>query len=279
MRSIHFFPLPILLGLCSVVALVSCRMSTPREHPPEEVLRRAIVNNALLDHVGYHGNVHLLSDTFSGSLSVSGGLEGGGVSWWFSGLLHGTYSSENQHSSFSGAITAMSLNHHTLAVRIDSAQGILGDRLMTSIVRSDTPPWLVIESSTGSVALQSRSRVDALNVDAIVSSLRIISASPLTRTSFGSYQYVLSVQTASGSSETHLSEWKGDIVIDGRTFELISVRWVPVNFRSTPAVTIDSISLNFEPELPLTKPHLEGAVVPLTIESLTDIILGKPLLP
>jgi hypothetical protein len=253
-------------------------MSAPREQPPEEVLRRAIINNALLDHVGISGRVHVSSDVFSGAVLFRGGIEGGGLTWWGVGTTRIVYSSSAERSTFSGSLTALSLDHRTLGVRIDSAQGMLGDRLLSSIVRSDTPPWLMLSFATGAVALPARSHLDADNVDALLASVKIVSSQPLTKKSFHSYVYTVTVETRVSDSSPH-SSWRGDLVIDGTTFELLSVHWRAQDAPPTATLQIDDINLVFDSQITVEKPHIEGAVVPLTLQSLTDIILGKPLVP
>lgn len=272
------FLVPFALGLCSILALISCQLSAPRERPAEEVLRRAIINNALLDHVGIDARLRVSSDVLSGSLALRGGIDGGGVSWWGTGDLRMTHSTNTERSSFSGALTVLSLDHRTLGVRIDSAQGILADRLLSSIVHSDSAPWLMITFSTGSVALPVRSHVDAETVDALLSTLRIVSASPLTKQSLNSYIYTISVVTNPISANSHES-WKGDLIIDAKTFELISVHWTMVDPKPSSSLSMNEVEVHFESRIQSPKPRVEGAVVPLTVQSLTDIILRKPLVP
>lgn len=279
MSFVRHFPVPLIIGVCTILALVSCRLSAPREQPPEEVLKRAIVNNALLEHVAVSGRIHVTSRSFSGSLLFTGGIQGGGVSWWGEGFLHLLHTSPVERSSFSGSLTLLSLDHRTLGVRIDSASGILGDRLLSTIVRSDTAPWLLFTFATGSVALPFASHVAPENVDALTSKLRIVSASPLTKTSFRSpYVYHVTVATTADDQDQSAS-WRGDLVIDGTTFELLSAHWKPSGSSTSSSLHIDDIDVSFSDRILVTKPRIEGAVVPLTFESLTDIILGKTLLP
>ena len=276
--SLRRFLVPFALGLCSILALISCQLSAPRERPAEEVLRRAIINNALLDHVGIDARLRVSSDVLSGSLALRGGIDGGGVSWWGAGDLRMTHSTNTERSSFSGALTVLSLDHRTLGVRIDSAQGILADRLLSSIVHSDSAPWLMITFSTGSVALPVRSHVDAETVDALLSTLRIVSASPLTKQSLNSYIYTISVVTNPINANSHDS-WNGDLIIDAKTFELISVHWTMVDPNPSSSLSMNEVEVHFESRIQRPKPRVEGAVVPLTVQSLTDIILRKPLVP
>lgn len=253
-------------------------MSSPRPLPPEDVLRRTIVNNALLDHVGMTGRVHVISQTFSGSFVFSGALEDAGASWWLMGSLLLRHTAPLESSYYSGSLVAVSLDHRTLGVRMDSAHGIIGDRLKTALVHSDTPPWLLISFSTGSIASLSPTATDDESIDAIMSALRITSSS-IEKQSYGSYVYRISVLAGSGSSLVSQPVWKGDLVIDARTFELLSLHWTSENLLPSSSFVFDDIDLLFDPDLFVPKPQIEGSLVSLTSESLTDIILGKPLLP
>lgn len=276
--SLRHFLVPFALGLCSIVALMSCQMSAPREQPPHEVLRRAVTNNALLDHVGVNARLRVSSNVLSGSLTLKGGIDGGGVSWWGVGALRLTHTTSFERSTFSGSLAVLSLDHRTIGVRIDSAQGILADRLLSSIVRSDTPPWLMLTFATGSVALPLRSHVDAEAVDSLLSSLRIVSASPLMKQSLHSYIYRISVMATPAVASAKES-WKGDLVIDGKTFDVISVHWTLADPSPSSSLRIDEVDVSFDSHIQVPKPRVDGAVVPLTIQSLTDIILRKPPVP
>lgn len=276
--SLRRFLVPFALGLCSILALISCQLSAPRERPREDVLRRAIINNALLDHVGIDARLRFSSDALSGSLTLRGGIDGGGMSWWGAGDLRMTHSTSTERSSFSGALTMLSLDHRTLGVRIDSAQGILADRLLSSMVHSDSAPWLMITFSTGSVALPVRSHIDAETVDALLSTLRIVSASPLTKQSLNSYIYTMSVVTNPIDARSRDS-WKGNLVIDAKTFEVMSVQWTLIDPKPSASLSINAVDVHFDSRIRIPKPRVEGAVVPLTVQSLTDIILRKPLVP
>ena len=218
--------LVIFVGIVAVLALLLFRASSPSALPPQVVLRRAIVHQALLPSVAGNGRLTYVFPTrFSGSFVGSFIVTMGGVRLTAAGTIDHVAFGTDGVRRVAGTIDVAMPQPGTLLVRPLDVRGILGEELRAA--QGAGSGWLLfgsqISQDSGEMS-QPLGTLSERQVDDMLDVLHIDrTEGPLALPTGDAYH--LALQLASGALLTNDVHAEGDVWIDARSFALRRVVW------------------------------------------------------
>lgn len=260
--------------LVLTLTLVSCGQAA--ELAPEEVIRRAVIRSNTVESVAVSLSANIRTEqttALSGSLVVQAVIRSGGQAWSADTSFHVNSITRRGHERASGRMVAVSPGTGLMYLRLESAEGILGQMLRRSFTGS-TNGWMVYGEDSGA-KLSERHTPDPAVMSSYADALSVTENLGIVKDNGRSFYHyrvalkpeMLSAMPQGGTPETneHLKA-EGEMWIDTRDFSLSRVIW---NVSGVPSalgaivVHADALFSEYDSAAQIQSPVGTAATLPL----------------
>ena len=228
------------LGLTSIIALVSCQLASPPKIPPEQLLMRAVYANSTLESVFLKGGAQFsLPGSFSGSVTGTGALRRGGESSAFDLNLTLSRSTRKGFERLGSRMLLRSPGAGKTYITLTELSGLLADPLHAWLGDDfQGKLWMLPSSHVGTTS----NTPDPSELRAILSQLSPAGDAEILSLGRGKYQYHLQVE-AVPNAEGMLAS--GELWIDAGTFLLDKLVWRLTALKTTVGHANVTLTLEF----------------------------------
>ena len=219
--------------LALTLTLTSCGRVAQLE--PEEVIRRAVIRSNTVESVAVSLSADIRTEAttaLSGSLVVQAVIRSGGQAWSADTSFHLESTMTRGHERASGRMVAVSPGTGRMYLRLESAEGVLGQMLRRSFTGS-TNGWMVYGEDSGAT-LSERHTPDPVVMSSYADALAVTENLGIVKDNGRSlyhYRVALKPETLSsmpqgGTPEANQSlKADGEMWIDTKDFSLTRVIW------------------------------------------------------
>lgn len=245
--------------------------------PPEEVMRRAVIRSNTVESfaVSLSAEVSTIDETtLSGSFIVQSVIRSGGQAWTADTSFNVESSMQRGHERASGRLVLVSPGTGRTYLRLESAEGVLGQMLRRSFTGS-VSGWMVYGEDSGSKP-SPRHAPDPVMLSSYADALAVTEDLGIVKADDGRtlYHYRVALKTenlsslpSGGSADAAQGlTAEGEMWIDDLDFSLSRVIWslkaVPTSFGNV-NIHVDALFSDYDSASQIQSPVGTAATLPL----------------
>ncbi len=266
---------PIIAAILPTLAFAACVQQA--DLPPNEVIRRAVISSNTVESVAVALSADMKTedaDTLSGSVIVQAIIRSDSQAWSADTSFNLESTMKRGHERASGRLVTVSPGTGRTYIRLESAEGVLGQLLRKSFTGSSSG-WMVYGQDSGSKPVPRRTPDPVLlssYADAIVVEENLGTEQDDSGRTLYHYRVTLKPETLSsipqgGSSEaTNRLRANGELWIESTGFLLVRAKWflsgVPTSFGFI-TLNIDALFSDYDSASQIESPVGSASTLPL----------------